>query len=665
MVCGLKIKVKKAYEADRLYFKIFKLGLLFFLFFISYFLFFTSAAQAQGVGQLGVEYGTATGLGAEDIRLTIAKIVRASLGLLGIIAVALIVYGGYLYMTAAGDDEKIRQAKALLINVGVGLAIILSALAIVQFVISRLTAATLGLGGPGPAGGVKVISPLSNALGGGIIREHYPARDATGIPRNVKIILTFKEPIDPASLIKDYDSKGTPEDTTDDNVKLNTNGTPDPKDDYLELNTEAVKIFASDQSAGNALASGETRTSFTPDLKTWIFDPVPLLGSPSEDVWYTVNLEGGTKGAKLVTGESAFRGVFSNGYTWEFQVSTLVDTTPPKILSVIPEQEIDCAAEPGSACARNIIITINFDEAVDPTGVSGNVPGFINIVVDSNGAAAGGEVAGTFATANQYRTVEFTPSERCGVNSCGKDIFCLPGPGTLVVTIRAATLRAPGSPEAAFPYPYDGITDIVGNSFDGDADGVAEGPPTDNYSWQFNTSAAIDTTPPAIYNLTPDPNTANFNANQSLEIVFSEKMRTSTLSSENINMHGASEASNFEPDPTLLPWFGLWNNNVYWPDNLPITLESILPTGNFPTTLSELRHGTFMVDTSYYPDLSSGVQDLYQNCLFPPNQNPPLAAAALQCPTTQAKPYCCVSQTGPIACETPCLISESGNPVCQ
>ncbi len=33
-------------------------------------------AQAPTIGQLGLEYGTATGLGTTDIRLTIANIIR-------------------------------------------------------------------------------------------------------------------------------------------------------------------------------------------------------------------------------------------------------------------------------------------------------------------------------------------------------------------------------------------------------------------------------------------------------------------------------------------------------------------------------------------------------------------------------------------------------------
>ena len=53
-------------------------------------------------------------LGAQDIRITIAKIIRVALGFLGIIAVSLIIYAGWLWMTSAGDERKIEQAKNIL-----------------------------------------------------------------------------------------------------------------------------------------------------------------------------------------------------------------------------------------------------------------------------------------------------------------------------------------------------------------------------------------------------------------------------------------------------------------------------------------------------------------------------------------------------------------------
>ena len=74
---------------------------------------------------LGITYGQQTGLGTDDIRLIIARIIRAVLGLLGIISLSLILYAGYTIMTAMGNEEKVAQGKKILINTVIGLAIIL------------------------------------------------------------------------------------------------------------------------------------------------------------------------------------------------------------------------------------------------------------------------------------------------------------------------------------------------------------------------------------------------------------------------------------------------------------------------------------------------------------------------------------------------------------
>ncbi len=105
---------------------------------------FINQVKAEALN-VGLEYATATGLGTQDIRVTIANIIRVFLGLLGVVAVALIIYGGYLYMTAEGVPEKIERAKKLLISALIGLVIILSAFAIASFVLSRLVAGTGGV----------------------------------------------------------------------------------------------------------------------------------------------------------------------------------------------------------------------------------------------------------------------------------------------------------------------------------------------------------------------------------------------------------------------------------------------------------------------------------------------------------------------------------------
>jgi len=90
----------------------------------------------------GTEFGASTGLGSDDIRLTIARIIRAAFGFLGVIALGLTLYGGFTYMTAGGDENKVTTAKKILVNSAIGLAIILSAFSISQFIISRLSDAT-------------------------------------------------------------------------------------------------------------------------------------------------------------------------------------------------------------------------------------------------------------------------------------------------------------------------------------------------------------------------------------------------------------------------------------------------------------------------------------------------------------------------------------------
>jgi len=90
------------------------------------------------------QYGPAAGLGTKDVRDTVAQIIRVSLGLLGIVAVVIILLGGFKWMIAGGNDEKVKEARKLIISGIIGLAIILAAYAIAEFVISSLQTATTG-----------------------------------------------------------------------------------------------------------------------------------------------------------------------------------------------------------------------------------------------------------------------------------------------------------------------------------------------------------------------------------------------------------------------------------------------------------------------------------------------------------------------------------------
>ncbi|OGY50838.1 MAG: hypothetical protein A3J59_03215 [Candidatus Buchananbacteria bacterium RIFCSPHIGHO2_02_FULL_56_16] len=100
---------------------------------------FGSAAFALDVG---LEYGTATGLGTADLRVSIMQIVRAALGFLGVLAILIMLYGGFVWMTAGGNAQRIETAKKVLINGVIGLVIIFTSFMLASFIIRQLEIAT-------------------------------------------------------------------------------------------------------------------------------------------------------------------------------------------------------------------------------------------------------------------------------------------------------------------------------------------------------------------------------------------------------------------------------------------------------------------------------------------------------------------------------------------
>lgn len=95
-----------------------------------------------GTKDLGISYAASTGLGTSDVRDTVARIIRVAMGLLGIVAVVIILIGGFTWMTAGGNEEKVGEAKKWIFAGVIGLAIILSAYALANFVITNLVNAT-------------------------------------------------------------------------------------------------------------------------------------------------------------------------------------------------------------------------------------------------------------------------------------------------------------------------------------------------------------------------------------------------------------------------------------------------------------------------------------------------------------------------------------------
>lgn len=94
----------------------------------------------EGTGNFSAEDGIA--LGDSDLRQTIVAIINIALSMLGIVAVVVILIGGFKWMTAGGDDGKVDEARKWIFSGIIGLAIILSAWAIARFALVNLGKAT-------------------------------------------------------------------------------------------------------------------------------------------------------------------------------------------------------------------------------------------------------------------------------------------------------------------------------------------------------------------------------------------------------------------------------------------------------------------------------------------------------------------------------------------
>ena len=77
--------------------------------------------------------------GNANIKATIQTILNTVLGFLGFIAVIVILIGGFMWMTAGGDEDKVGKAKKTLGAGIIGLAIILLAWLIVTIVYKVIT----------------------------------------------------------------------------------------------------------------------------------------------------------------------------------------------------------------------------------------------------------------------------------------------------------------------------------------------------------------------------------------------------------------------------------------------------------------------------------------------------------------------------------------------
>jgi hypothetical protein len=95
-------------------------------------------AQAIEDAKTGLQQAAPGGLTAESVNpfSLINTVLFSAVGILGIIAVSLMIYAGALWLTAAGNDDQVGKAKKIIRTTIFGIIIVGLAYAITSFVIS-------------------------------------------------------------------------------------------------------------------------------------------------------------------------------------------------------------------------------------------------------------------------------------------------------------------------------------------------------------------------------------------------------------------------------------------------------------------------------------------------------------------------------------------------
>ena len=330
-----------------------KLSLVFLSLFV-----FIVAANSVLAADFGVNQVSNTiSLSQGDPRVIVGRLIQIILSFLGVIALVLIMYAGFLWLTSGGEEEKVNQAKKILSNAIIGLVIILSSWGIATFLLNRISQATgTGTGNFSSSNNGNFSNQGSGAIGACSVETYYPSDGQKDVPRNSSILITFKEELKLDSVCSDGSGAVCACNKTNCN----------------KLNPEAIRIFKKD--LGDACSKGiclkpnsnitDVVVNVTDSNKTLVLTSVSPLGSPSSNTEYSVKF---SNQLKKLDGNSMFKSCSTDYFEYSFTVSTSLDLTPPQVslngIFPLPDNSVDVRTE---IAGKQALATINLSGSACP-----------------------------------------------------------------------------------------------------------------------------------------------------------------------------------------------------------------------------------------------------------------------------------------------------------
>ncbi len=370
------------------------------------------------------------------------------LGILALLAVTYVLYGGFIWMTSGGNEDKIEKAKQILRNGLIGFVIVMSAWGIVLYLIGVVSAATgTGTTVSGSDGCVGCSTP-----GGGsssfYVKSHTPESGATDVVLCTAIQATFSEYVDKDTV-------------TEDSFNLRIVGGAADGESCSTNASCSSGICSSSSCSGTYVPSD---IQFGPGDSTDVIVLVPENDYES-GVTYLVTIEG--DGDNVVKSEDTNgdevddRLTMDLDYTWTFTTGSDTDDTPPQVEE---NSSSPFPADGEADVCTNTVINFDFNEAM----LSSSFNDDLAFVVDYAGTEdspedpdwADGRALSGWTFGADYDYVSVRPDEQL-------DDY----------TNYAVRLYGGDTDDDL----SGGPTDMCGNPLDGDADGTAEGDTVDNY----------------------------------------------------------------------------------------------------------------------------------------------------------------------------------------
>ncbi|MFA5107829.1 MAG: Ig-like domain-containing protein, partial [Patescibacteria group bacterium] len=314
----------------------------------------------------------------------IVTIIQWALGFLALIAVIMIIYGGILWLTAAGNADRVERAKKVIMAAIIGIVILLLAWAIVWFVIQGVTEGGSG----GPPGG-QALQCVGNqcvmvAGGSGNCIDNSDCSDPGGAGSYITV--TMRSPHDnetDVSLCRSVQVK------------------------FSEAVVENNSNITLDKVAGGSVAGAISYAGNDIYMK---FQPTADL-EPNTD--YVANIP-----LSVVAQDGD---PIDQQYTWQFKTGTTMDELPPQILQTSP-------ADGATDVCLTPTFVVAFSEAMDvftfkPENITINGPGNLTATrVDAMSDTVMTFTASGPMTANSNYTITLKSGPDGITDACGNPI---------------------------------------------------------------------------------------------------------------------------------------------------------------------------------------------------------------------------------------------------